>query len=147
MKDHDQGRLRGLLRANQLIISDLGLELVLLRIVEAARELVGAQYAALGVLAPDGGLAEFVHSGMPADTVHRIGRLPQGKGLLGALIDDPRPIRLLDIGADPRSSGFPLGIRRCAASSVCRSGSGVRCSAICTCPRAGGVNSVPRTRN
>jgi two-component system, NarL family, sensor histidine kinase DevS len=102
-----QGRLRGLLRANQLIITDLGLQPVLLRIVEAARELVGARYAALGVLSPDGGLAEFVHSGMPADDVRRIGHLPQGKGLLGALIDDPQPIRLHDIGADPRSSGFP----------------------------------------
>jgi signal transduction histidine kinase len=102
-----QGRLRGLLRANQLIISDLGLQPVLLRIVEAARELVGARYAALGVLSPDGGLAEFVHSGMSPDDVRRIGHLPQGKGLLGALIDDPQPIRLHDIGSDPRSSGFP----------------------------------------
>jgi signal transduction histidine kinase len=102
-----QGRLRGLLRANQAIAGDLGLETVLLRIVEAARELVGAQYAALGVLAPEGGLAEFVHVGMPSDTVARIGHLPQGKGLLGALIDDPRPIRQRDIAEDARSSGFP----------------------------------------
>jgi signal transduction histidine kinase len=102
-----QGRLRGLLRANQAIVADLGLETVLLRIVEAAQELVGARYAALGVLAPEGGLAEFVHAGMPSDTVARIGHLPQGKGLLGALIDDPRPIRLRDIADDPRSSGFP----------------------------------------
>src|SRR6187549_2365301 len=72
-----QGRLRGLLRANQLIITDLGLQPVLVRIVDAARELVGARYAALGVLSPDGGLAEFVHSGMPAEEVRRIGHLPQ----------------------------------------------------------------------
>jgi GAF domain-containing protein len=104
-----QGRLRGLLHANQLINADLALPAVLRRIAEAARELVGARYAALGVIAGDGGLAEFVHSGMPADAVDRIGHLPQGKGLLGALIDDPRPIRLARIAADERSTGFPPG--------------------------------------
>ncbi|GIF63384.1 histidine kinase [Asanoa ishikariensis] len=104
-----QGRLRGLLHANQLIIGDLALPAVLRRIVEAARELAGARYAALGVVSPTGGLAEFIHSGMPADAVEVIGHLPQGKGLLGALIDDPRPIRLEDIGDDPRSAGFPAG--------------------------------------
>jgi signal transduction histidine kinase len=80
---------------------------VLRRIVEAAHELVGARYAALGVIAPDGHLAEFIHTGMPADTVDRIGHLPQGKDLLGALIENPRPIRLRSIGDDSRSSGFP----------------------------------------
>lgn len=104
-----QGRLRGLLRANQGIIGDLALPAVLRRIVEAARELVGARYAALGVIAPDGGLAEFIHSGMPEGALDRIGHLPQGKGLLGALIEDPRPIRLRRIADDPRSSGFPAG--------------------------------------
>jgi signal transduction histidine kinase len=54
-------------------------------------------------------LAEFVHVGMPADAVERIGHLPQGKGLLGALIEDSRPIRLRCITDDPRSSGFPPG--------------------------------------
>jgi signal transduction histidine kinase len=102
-----QGRLRGLLRANQLVIGGLDLPAVLRRIVDAARELVGARYAALGVIAPAGGLAEFVHTGMPEGTVERIGHLPQGKGLLGALIDDPRPIRLARITDDERSSGFP----------------------------------------
>jgi two-component system, NarL family, sensor histidine kinase DevS len=104
-----QGRLRGLLRANQAVIGDLTLPVVLRRIAEAARELVGARYAALGVISPDGGLAEFVHVGMSAGTVERIGHLPQGKGLLGALIDDPHPIRLDRIADDPRSAGFPPG--------------------------------------
>ncbi|SDZ22120.1 Histidine kinase-like ATPase domain-containing protein [Asanoa ishikariensis] len=104
-----QGRLRGLLRANQLIIGDLGLPAALRRIVEAARELVGARYAALGVIAQGGGLIEFIHSGMPADKVEVIGHLPEGKGLLGALIDDPFPIRLRRIADDPRSTGFPAG--------------------------------------
>jgi signal transduction histidine kinase len=104
-----QGRLRGLLHANQMIVGHLTLPVVLRRIVEAARELVGARYVALGVIAPDGHLAEFVHVGMSADAVERIGHLPQGKGLLGALIEDPRPIRLSSIGDDLRSSGFPPG--------------------------------------
>jgi signal transduction histidine kinase len=104
-----QGRLRGLLRANQTISVDLALPVVLRRIVSAARELVGARYAALGVVAADGMLAEFVHVGMDPDTVARIGQLPQGKGLLGALIADPQPIRPRTISDDPRSSGFPDG--------------------------------------
>jgi signal transduction histidine kinase len=104
-----QGRLRGLLRANQLIVGDLALPTVLRRIVDAARELVGARYAALGVISPAGGLSEFVHSGMADDIVSGIGHLPQGKGLLGALIDEPRPIRLRRIADDERSSGFPPG--------------------------------------
>ena len=102
-----QGRLRGLLRANQVITGDLALPVVLHRIADAARELVGARYAALGVIGPDGDLVEFVHVGVPADVVAEIGPLPQGKGLLGVLIEDPRPIRLGRIGDDPRSSGFP----------------------------------------
>jgi GAF domain-containing protein len=104
-----QGRLRGLLRANQTIIGDMTLPTVLRRIVEAARELVGARYAALGVLAPDTGLAEFIHLGMSGAAVAEIGHLPQGKGLLGAVIDDARPIRLHDLTRDSRSSGFPTG--------------------------------------
>src|SRR5690348_2829552 len=102
-----QGRLRGLLRASQMVTRDLDLPAVLRRIVEAARELVGARYAALGVLSPEGGLAEFVHVGLTKDVADRIGHLPVGKGLLGALIDDPVPIRLDDIADDPRSCGFP----------------------------------------
>jgi signal transduction histidine kinase len=104
-----QGRLRGLLRANQLIVADLALPTVLRRIVEAARDLVGARYAALGVISPDGGLSQFVHTGMADHIVSRIAHLPQGKGLLGALIDDPQPIRLRRIADDQRSSGFPAG--------------------------------------
>jgi signal transduction histidine kinase len=104
-----QGRLRGLLRASQMITGGFGLPTVLHRIVEAARELVGARYGALGVLAPDGGLAEFVHVGMPQEVAERIGHLPVGKGLLGALIDDPAPIRIDSIADDPRSCGFPDG--------------------------------------
>ena len=76
-------------------------------LVHAARELVDARYAALGVVGADGTLTEFVHSGMDEVTVEEIGRLPHGEGLLGLLINDPRPLRLDDLGDHPHRSGFP----------------------------------------
>ena len=102
-----QGRLRSLLKANQAIIGQLDLPVVLEKIVEAAVELVGAKYGALGVVAPDGTLSEFIHVGMTDAEVTAIGHLPRGHGLLGALIDDPRPIRLAELTDDSRSAGFP----------------------------------------
>jgi signal transduction histidine kinase len=102
-----QGRLRGLLHANQMITGDLALPVLLRHIVDAAQELVGARYAALGVNARAGGLAQFLHAGMPPETVAAIGALPQGKGLLGALVEDPVPIRVTRIADHPRTSGFP----------------------------------------
>ena len=102
-----QSRLRGLLSANTMIIGDLELPVVLRRIVRAACQLVDARYGALGVLAAGGGLSEFVHVGIDDETAARIGPLPSGKGLLGALIDDPRPIRLRSMSEDIRSVGFP----------------------------------------
>jgi signal transduction histidine kinase len=102
-----QARLRGLLRANELILGDLALPAVLRRIVEAAAELVHARYAALGVIGPDQGLEQFIYVGVDHETADRIGHLPEGKGLLGALIKDPRPIRLRTMSEDPRSVGFP----------------------------------------
>lgn len=104
-----QGRLRALLRANQLVAQQLELPIVLQRIVEVAAELVGAQHGALGVIAPHGGLEQFIHTGMPPETVEQVGRLPKGQGLLGTLIDDPRPIRLHHLNGDPQSAGFPPG--------------------------------------
>lgn len=103
-----QQRLHGLLRANQSIISDRALETVLRRIVEAACELLEARYGALGVLSPDGnGLERFIHIGIDDETAARIGDLPQGKGVLGALIEHPVPIRLHELSDDERSVGFP----------------------------------------
>ncbi|WP_172592215.1 GAF domain-containing protein [Subtercola boreus] len=61
------------------------------------------------MIAPSGGLDQFIHVGMTPDEVNTIGHLPEGKGLLGALIDSPHSIRLVTIGNDPRSSGFPGG--------------------------------------
>jgi len=102
-----QGRLRHLLDANRSVVEELDLEQVLLRIVEAAVSLVDAEYGALGVIAPDGHLEQFIHVGIPDEQAHIIGHLPEGHGLLGAVVDEARPIRLERLGADARSSGFP----------------------------------------
>jgi signal transduction histidine kinase len=104
-----QDRLRSLLRATQAVVEPLDLPVVLERIVQAAVELVDAKYGALGVIAERGGLEAFIHVGMPEERVAEIGHLPEGRGLLGALIDDPRPIRLQHLADDPRSVGFPVG--------------------------------------
>jgi len=102
-----QGRLRGLLRANAAVGAELSVRVVLRRIVEAARELVGARYAALGVIGRAGELEAFVHVGMDEELVARIGQLPRGGGILGLLINEPAPIRLAELGAHPSSVGFP----------------------------------------
>ena len=104
-----QGRLRGLLRANALVAGELSLPLVLRQIVGAARDLLGARYAALGVLGRDGGLEQFVHAGMDGELVTRIGDLPEDRGVLGLLISEPVPIRLADPSAHRASAGFPPG--------------------------------------
>ncbi|WP_197319068.1 GAF domain-containing protein [Saccharomonospora sp. NB11] len=101
-------RLQGLLDAVLAVASGLELDSTLQRIVEAATELVDARYGALGVLDEDGdGLAEFLHVGMDAESIARMPHLPEGKGLLGLLIDDPRPVRLPDLTRHPASVGFP----------------------------------------
>jgi len=104
-----QDRLRSLLQATQAVVEALDLPVVLERIVQAAVDLVDARYGALGVIAPQGGLEAFIHVGMPEERVAEIGHLPEGRGLLGALIDDPHPIRLQHLADDPRSVGFPAG--------------------------------------
>ena len=104
-----QGRLRGLLRANALVAGELSLPVVLRQIVAAARDLLGARYAALGVLGRDGELEQFVHAGMDDELVARVGDLPRGRGILGLLISEPVPIRLADLSAHPASAGFPPG--------------------------------------
>jgi signal transduction histidine kinase len=104
-----QGRLRGLLRANALVARDLNLPVVLRKIVDAARDLLGARYAALGVLGRDGELEQFVHAGMDDDLVAAIGELPRGRGILGLLISEPAPIRLASLSAHPAAAGFPPG--------------------------------------
>jgi signal transduction histidine kinase len=102
-----QGRLRSLLRANKTIVEQLDLSTMLRSIIEAAIDLVGARYGALGVMSPEGGLEEFIQVGIDDETVARIGHLPEGHGLLGAVLEVAHPIRLENIQSDPRSSGYP----------------------------------------
>jgi len=106
--DDAQRRLVAVMEANRTIVSDLDLPVLLRRIVESAVDLVRARYGALGVVAPEGvGLEEFIHVGIEADAATAIGHLPEGKGLLGLLIEEPEAIRLDDLASHPRSVGFP----------------------------------------
>jgi signal transduction histidine kinase len=105
MKTRD--RMQRLLDAMLVVTEDLDLDTTLHRIVEAAVDLVEARYGALGVLGAGGGLSRFLHVGLDGATLSRMGPLPEGKGLLGQLILDPRPLRLPDLGAHEASVGFP----------------------------------------
>ncbi len=91
-----------------LLSSELSLPQVLQRLVDLAVRLTDARYGALGVLDASGkGLAQFIHVGLSAEEGRAIGDLPKGRGILGALISDARPLRLDDLSTDPRSTGFP----------------------------------------
>jgi signal transduction histidine kinase len=101
-------RLRALVEAGVAITSELSLDALLQRLVEKAAELTGARYGALGVLDEKGSeLEHFVTTGIDAETQAAIGDLPRGRGILGALIQDAKPLRLHDLTTDPRSVGFP----------------------------------------
>jgi signal transduction histidine kinase len=101
-------RWRSLIDAGIAMTSELSLEAVLQRIIEAAATLTGARYAALGVIDPSGrSLERFLTTGIDAETYDRIGDLPRGRGILGVLIRDAHALRLHDLTADPRAVGFP----------------------------------------
>ncbi|WP_406076882.1 GAF domain-containing protein [Micromonospora sp. NBC_00858] len=100
-------RLRALLDAVVAIGTNLDLRSTLQRIVQAACELAGARYGALGVVGPDRLLHDFIVHGISPEVHAQIGDLPHGRGVLGLLIDDPRPLRMPDITQHPRSYGFP----------------------------------------
>jgi signal transduction histidine kinase len=102
-------QMHGLLEAVVAIGAGLELEATLKRIVETAVGLVDATYGALGVIGEDRRLAEFMPVGLDEEQISRIHHWPEGRGLLGLLIDDPRPLRMAEIGAHPQSSGFPEG--------------------------------------
>ena len=102
-------RVYALLEAVVAVGAHLDLEVVLRQIVEAAITLVRARYGALGVIGDGGRLAEFVPVGLAEEQIAGIHHWPQGLGLLGALISEPRPLRLPDIAASPKSRGFPAG--------------------------------------
>ncbi|MFF5986517.1 sensor histidine kinase [Prauserella flavalba] len=101
-------QMDGLLEAMLAVASGLELDTTLRRIVHAAIDLVDARYGALGVLNPNGtGLAEFIYEGIDERTRNRIGDLPAGHGLLGLLIEQPKPVRLDVLANHPSSVGFP----------------------------------------
>src|SRR6266566_8695144 len=100
-------RMHSLLEAVVAVGSNLELEAVLRRIVEAAVTLVDARYGALGVVDEDGRLADFIPVGMDEGTIAGIDHWPEGRGLLGLLIKDPNLLRLAEIASHTQSSGFP----------------------------------------
>ncbi|HEX2072359.1 MAG TPA: GAF domain-containing protein [Geodermatophilus sp.] len=102
-----QERVQNLLDAFLSISVGLDLETTLHRIVESAADLVDARYGALGVLADQGGLAAFIHVGIDEELAARMGPLPEGKGVLGQLVIEPRPLRIPDLRQHPSSVGFP----------------------------------------
>jgi signal transduction histidine kinase len=107
MDSQAQRRTAGLVEAGLALASELDLDALLQRIADLARDVVGAQYAAVGVVGDDGLLLRFVYSGIDKDTADKIGDLPHGRGLLGVLLEGGRPIRQREISEHPDSYGFP----------------------------------------
>jgi signal transduction histidine kinase len=107
LKDDDLAKL---LEVGRSLVAELDVEAVLHRVLETARELTDARYAALGILDESKEeLERFVFLGIDEETRRVIGPLPRGGGILGELIRDPRPLRLTDVTHHPRSYGFPPG--------------------------------------
>jgi two-component system sensor histidine kinase DevS len=104
-----EDRLAALHRASLELVRDLSLETVLERIVHLAREQADAAYAALGVVDDDGKLVKFITTGMTTEEIRRTGRQPVGRGMIGALSEERRTIRVASIQKDVRSEGFPHG--------------------------------------
>lgn len=106
----DEQRLRRILDVGRSVVAELDLETLLRRVLDEARALTGARYAALGILDEQRAeLERFLTLGIDSETHRAIGDLPRGRGVLGVLIRDPRPLRLDDVGEHVRSYGFPLG--------------------------------------
>ncbi|MFN8223093.1 MAG: GAF domain-containing sensor histidine kinase [Gaiellales bacterium] len=103
-----RSRQRALVEAGIALTSELDLDAILDKLVATAAQLTGARYAALGVLSGDHSHVQtFVSFGLTEAEREAIGAPPYGRGILGALITDPRPLRLHDLSKDPRSVGFP----------------------------------------
>ena len=106
----DEQRLKRLIDVGRLLVAQLDLELILDLVLETARELTGARYAAIGVLHGNRReLERFLTTGLDQEQHDAIGELPRGRGILGVLIDEPEPLRLDAVSSDPRSYGFPAG--------------------------------------
>ena len=100
-------RVMSLVEAGMALATEHDLDALLQRIAEISREVIGARYGAVGVLGERGELARFVYSGIDKELAGKIGDLPNGRGVLGALIEEDRPLRLHEISDHPRSYGFP----------------------------------------
>jgi signal transduction histidine kinase len=101
-------RLERLIEVGRSLVAELSLPHVLDRVLEVARELTGARYAALGILDEEKQqLEQFLTTGIDEEQRARIGALPRGHGVLGLLIRDPQPLRLEDVSSHPDSYGFP----------------------------------------
>lgn len=101
---------RGVVTVAETVLEQLDLEVVLDRVLEAARELTGARYAAIGVLdSTRNQLERFLTLGVDEETRQTIGPLPTGRGVLGQLIRHPSPLRIDDVASHPYSYGFPTG--------------------------------------
>lgn len=96
-----------LYQAARALSSELSLPRLLQQIVHLAKDVSGARYAALGIIGKDGGISQFVYEGITDEQRQKIGDLPRGRGILGALISDQKPLRLTRLQDDPRSVGFP----------------------------------------
>ncbi|MGA2319167.1 MAG: GAF domain-containing protein [Solirubrobacteraceae bacterium] len=106
----DEPSIRRLLDVGRVLTKELDQRIVLDRVLEAAREITGARYAALGILDDEHKtLAQFVTSGVDEATHRAIGDLPRGRGVLGELIAQPHSLRLADVGQHASSYGFPAG--------------------------------------
>jgi signal transduction histidine kinase len=106
----DERRLRDLIDVGRSLVAELDPEIVFRRVLEVACDLTGARYAALGVLDEDRHeLERFITHGVDEETRQAIGNLPRGRGVLGLLIEQPRALRLSNVGSHPRSYGFPPG--------------------------------------
>jgi signal transduction histidine kinase len=104
----DEATLRRLLAVGRSLVAHLDLEMILSELLEVATEVTGAAYAAIGVLDEDrSGLERFITRGIEPAAHQAIGDLPRGRGVLGVLIEEPKPLRLDDVGEHPRSYGFP----------------------------------------
>ncbi|MBI3108180.1 MAG: GAF domain-containing protein [Candidatus Rokubacteria bacterium] len=100
-------QLRTLVKTGMILSAKLSLEAVLQRIANMACKVVGARYGALGVLDGKGGLSQFITAGIDEKTKRAIGPLPVGKGILGVLVHEAKPLRLRNLTMDPRAHGFP----------------------------------------
>ena len=108
--DSEERWIRRLLDVGRVLMTELDLAAVLDRMLQTAREITGARYAALGILNSERTeLEQFLTSGIDVQTRRAIGDLPRGRGVLGVLIEHPTPLRLPDVGRHPGSYGFPAG--------------------------------------